>query len=171
MKSLKGITSFVSVASSGSFAAAAKLLGVSAVAVSKNVATLERQLGVRLFQRTTRKLSLTQEGQAFYDQCQGPLRELEAAQTVAEQSTLAPSGVVRVTCLSPLGMGFIIPLMGSFAVQYPKVQVELHLDNAVSDMVAKLMTWAFELACCVTAVILLATLHRCILWCAPVQTI
>jgi DNA-binding transcriptional LysR family regulator len=69
MKSLKGIASFVAVASTGSFAAAAKLQGVSAVAVSKNVATLERQLGVRLFQRTTRKLSLTPEGQTFYRQC------------------------------------------------------------------------------------------------------
>jgi DNA-binding transcriptional LysR family regulator len=66
MKSLKGISSFVAVASSGSFAAAAKLQGVSAVAVSKNVATLERQLSVRLFQRTTRKLRLTPEGNQFY---------------------------------------------------------------------------------------------------------
>jgi DNA-binding transcriptional LysR family regulator len=90
-----------------------------------------------LFQRTTRKLSLTQEGQAFYDQCQGPLRELEAAQAVAEQSTDAASGLVRVTCISPLATGFIIPMLGRFTALHPKVQVELHLDNAVSDMVAK----------------------------------
>jgi DNA-binding transcriptional LysR family regulator len=65
MKSLKGIESFIEVATTGGFSTAAKQLGVSAVAVSKNVATLERQLGVRLFQRTTRKLNLTAEGHAF----------------------------------------------------------------------------------------------------------
>jgi DNA-binding transcriptional LysR family regulator len=137
MKSLKGIASFVAVASTGSFAAAAKLQGVSAVAVSKNVATLERQLGVRLFQRTTRKLSLTPEGQTFYRQCLGPLRELEAAQAVVEQSGKALSGLVRVTSASPFGMGYILPLIPQFHTINPKVQIELHLDDAVSDMVAK----------------------------------
>ncbi len=135
MKSLKGITSFVAVASGGSFTAAAKLQGVSAVAVSKNVATLERQLGVRLFQRTTRKLSLTQEGRTFYAQCQGPLRELEAAQAVVQGSTKSLSGLVRVTCVSPLGMGFLLPLMSEFHAGNPKVHIELHLDDAVNDMV------------------------------------
>jgi LysR family transcriptional regulator, transcriptional activator for dmlA len=137
MKSLKGIGSFVAVASSGSFAAAAKLQGVSAVAVSKNVATLERQLGVRLFQRTTRKLSLTPEGQTFYRQCLGPLRELEAAQAVVEQSGKALSGLVRVTCAAPFAMGFILPLVPQFHAVNPKVQIELHLDDAVNDMVAQ----------------------------------
>jgi DNA-binding transcriptional LysR family regulator len=137
MKSLKGITSFVCVANCGSFTSAAKLQGVSAVAVSKNVATLEQQLGVRLFHRTTRKLSLTQEGQAFYEQCKGPLRELEAAQAVVKQSKAATSGLLRVTCLSPLAIGFVIPLLGQFERKYPKVQIELHSDDTVSDMVAK----------------------------------
>lgn len=81
MKSLKGIGSFVAVVSTGSFAAAARAQGVSAVAVSKNVATLERQLGIRLLQRTTRKMNVTAEGATFYQQCLGPLRELESAQS------------------------------------------------------------------------------------------
>jgi DNA-binding transcriptional LysR family regulator len=136
MKSLKGIASFVSVAASGSFAAAAKLQGVSSVAVSKNVATLERQLGVRLFQRTTRSLKLTPEGQTFYDQCAGPLRELEAAEASAAQSTQAAQGVVRVTCVPPLATGYLIPLLSQFHALHPKVQVELHLDSGVADMVA-----------------------------------
>ncbi len=136
MKSLKGIASFVAVASSGSFAAAAKLQGVSAVAVSKNVATLERQLGVRLFQRTTRKLNLTPEGQTFYRQCLGPLRELEAAQAVVEQSGKALSGTVRVTCAAPFGTGFIMPLIPKFHAVNPKVHIDLHLDDSVNDMVA-----------------------------------
>lgn len=137
MKSLKGISSFVAVASSGSFAAAAKLQGVSAVAVSKNVATLERQLSVRLFQRTTRKLSLTPEGSNFYKQCLGPLRELEAAQAVIEKSSRALSGLVRVTSAAPFATGYILPIIHQFHAKNPRVHIELHLDDSVSDMVAQ----------------------------------
>ncbi len=137
MKSLKGISSFAAVAGCGSFAAAAKLQGVSAVAVSKNVATLERQLGVRLFQRTTRKLSLTAEGHQFYKQCLGPLRELEAAQAVIENSHKSLSGLVRVTCAAPLATGYVLPIVERFHGMHPRVQVELHLDDAVSSMVAQ----------------------------------
>jgi DNA-binding transcriptional LysR family regulator len=137
MKSLKGIASFVAVASTGSFSAAAKLQGVSAVATSKNVATLERQLGVRLFQRTTRKLSLTEEGVIFFRQCEGPLRELQSAQVAVEQSTKSLSGMVRVTSVSPIGTGYLVPLMPTFHAINPKVHVELHLDDGVSDMIAQ----------------------------------
>jgi DNA-binding transcriptional LysR family regulator len=137
MKSWKGISSFVAVASCGSFTQAAKLQGTSAVAVSKNVATLERQLGVRLFQRTTRKLSLTTEGQGFFRQCLGPLRELEAAQAQVEHSSKSLTGLVRVTSASPFGAGFLIPLIPDFHAMNPKVTIELHLDDAVSDLVAQ----------------------------------
>jgi DNA-binding transcriptional LysR family regulator len=135
MKSLKGITSFIAVASTGSFAAAARALGISAVAVSKNVATLERQLAVRLFQRTTRQLSLTPEGTQFYEQCQGPMRALEAAQANLDTSAKGASGLVRITCAAPFGMGFLVPLMPAFHALHPQIQVELHLDDAVNDMV------------------------------------
>lgn len=137
MKSLKGISSFVAVASSSSFAAAAKLLGVSAVAVSKNVATLERQLSVRLLQRTTRKLSLTPEGDQFYRQCLGPLRELEAAQAEIEQSSKALSGLVRITSVAPFATGYLLPLIEQFHLANPRVCIEMHLDDSVSNMVAQ----------------------------------
>ncbi len=136
MKSLKGIESFIEVASAGSFSAAAKKLGVSAVAVSKNVATLERQLGVRLFQRTTRKLNLTAEGQNYYEQCLGPLRELEAAQAVVQNSSNALSGLVRITSVTPFGTGFILPILPKFQALHPKVQISLHLDDTVNDLIA-----------------------------------
>ena len=135
MKSLKGIASFIAVASTGSFAQAARLQGVSAVAVSKNVSTLERQLAVRLFQRSTRQLSLTPEGTQFYEQCQGPLRALEAAQANLETSANSVRGLVRVTCVAPFGMGFVLPLMPQFHALHPDIQVELHLDDAINDMV------------------------------------
>jgi DNA-binding transcriptional LysR family regulator len=136
MKSLRGIESFIEVATASSFSAAAKQLGVSAVAVSKNVATLERQLGVRLFQRTTRKLNLTAEGKTFYEQCLGPLRELEAAQAVVQQSGKALSGLVRMTSVSPFGTGFILPMLPKFQALHPKVQISLHLDDSVNDLIA-----------------------------------
>jgi DNA-binding transcriptional LysR family regulator len=93
-------------------------------------------LGVRLFQRTTRKLNLTPEGHVFYRQCLGPLRELEAAQAVVEQSGKALSGTVRVTCPAPFGTGFILPLIPKFHAVNPTVHIDLHLDDAVNDMVA-----------------------------------
>jgi DNA-binding transcriptional LysR family regulator len=136
MNSLKGIASFVAVATAGSFAAAAKQQGVSAVAVSKNVATLERQLSVRLFQRTTRQLQLTPEGQSYLSQCLAPLRALEAAQVAVQKSNKALSGLVRVTSVVPFGTGFVLPLLAQFHALHPKIQVQLHLDDEVSDMVA-----------------------------------
>jgi DNA-binding transcriptional LysR family regulator len=135
MKTLRGITSFIAVADSGSFAAAARLEGVSPVAVSKNVSTLERHLGVRLLQRSTRKLALTPEGTAFHQQCAGPLRDLAAAQQRAQSSTRALSGLLRVTCVSPIANGYLLPLMQRFHAQHPRVQVELHLEDAVSDLI------------------------------------
>jgi DNA-binding transcriptional LysR family regulator len=135
LTSLKGISSFVAVARNGSFTAAGKALGVSAVAVGKNVAKLEAHLAVRLFQRTTRKLALTPDGVQFYQQCSGPLRELEAAQIAVRGSAKALSGLVRMSCAAPFGAGFIVPLLPQFFAAHPKVQVELHLDDSVSDLV------------------------------------
>jgi DNA-binding transcriptional LysR family regulator len=135
LSSLKGISSFVAVASAGSFAAAGKLQGVTAVAVGKNVATLEAQMGVRLFQRTTRKLSLTAEGHAFYAQCLEPLRALEAAQMSAQTSTKARAGLVRITSAAAFGAGYIVPLLPEFHLANPHIHIELHLDDGVNDMV------------------------------------
>lgn len=136
MNSLKGIASFVAVATTGSFAAAARQTGVSAVAVSKNVATLERQLAVRLFQRTTRQLQLTPEGHSYLSQCLAPLRALEAAQVAVQKSSKALSGLVRVTSVVPFGISFVLPLLARFHAEHPQIEVQLHLDDAVSDMVA-----------------------------------
>jgi DNA-binding transcriptional LysR family regulator len=137
MKTLRGIASFVDVANTGSLTAASKLQGVSAVAVGKSLATLERQMGVRLIQRTTRKLSLTAEGQAFLKQVLGPLREIEAAQANVQASTKSLSGVVRITSVPPIARGYLLPIIAKFHAINPKVQVELHFDDGVADMVAQ----------------------------------
>lgn len=99
MESLRGMVSFVQTAREGSFVPAAKALGVTAVAVSRNVARLEAQLGVRLFARTTRQLSLTAEGATLLVQCEAPLEQLEAAFRVSRDATDTPTGRVRVTAV------------------------------------------------------------------------
>ena len=136
MKSIRGVVGFVRAVEAGSFAGAAKKLGITPVAVSKNVQRLERQLGVRLLQRSTRKLSLTEEGRAYYERCTGPLRELESAQSAISERGRSPTGTLKVTCLSPFGRTYVLPLFPSFSRLYPGIELELHLDDAVSDMIA-----------------------------------
>ena len=136
MKSIRGVIGFVQAVEAGSFAGAAKKLGITPVAVSKNVQRLERQLGVRLLQRSTRKLSVTEEGRAYYERCTGPLRELESAHTAIGERGRSPTGTLKVTCLSPFGRTYVLPLIPSFSRLYPGIELELHLDDAVSDMIA-----------------------------------
>lgn len=136
MKGIRGVVGFVRAVEAGSFAGAAKTLGVTPVAVSKNVQRLERQLGVRLLQRSTRKLSLTQEGRAYYDRCIGPLRELENAQSAVAEKGKSPAGPLKVTCLSPFGRTYVLPLVPAFSRLYPGIELDLHLDDSVSDMIA-----------------------------------
>ena len=125
MKSIRGVVGFVRAVEAGSFAGAAKKLGISPVAVSKNVQRLERQLGVRLLQRSTRKLSLTQEGRAYYERCTGPLRDLENAQSAITARGRSPTGALRVTCLSPFGRTYVLPLVPRFSCLYPGIELEL----------------------------------------------
>jgi DNA-binding transcriptional LysR family regulator len=136
LKSIRSVVGFVRTVEAGSFAGAAKKLGVTPVAVSKNVQRLEGELGVRLLQRSTRKLSLTQEGRAYYERCSGPLRELELAQSVITERGKSPTGALKVTCLSPFGRAYVLPLIPAFSRRYPGIELELHLDDAVTDMIA-----------------------------------
>jgi DNA-binding transcriptional LysR family regulator len=136
VKGIRGMVGFVRTVEAGSFAGAARKLGITSVAVSKNVQRLERQLGVRLLQRSTRKLSLTEEGRLYYERCTGPLRELESAQAAITERGRSPTGVLRVTCLSPFGRTYVLPLIPAFSRRYPGIELELHLDDAVSDMIA-----------------------------------
>jgi DNA-binding transcriptional LysR family regulator len=137
VESIRGVIGFVRTVAAGSFAGAAKELGVSSVAVSKNVQRLERRLGVRLLQRSTRKLNLTEEGRLFYERCTGPLLELEGAQAAVKDKGRSPAGRLRVTSVSPFGRTYVLPLLPAFSRRYPEIEVELHLDDAISDMIAE----------------------------------
>ncbi len=131
---LPGLLSAVQAADSGSFTAAAQVLGLSPAAVSKNVAALEAQLQVRLFNRTTRQLALTEEGRAFVLQAREGLGALEAAASAATQKQV-PQGLVRVNCAVGFGRRYVLPLLPQFFEQYPQVQVDLALNDQTVDLV------------------------------------
>jgi len=137
MESLRGMVSFVQTARSGSFVAAALVLGVSSVAVSRNVARLELQLGVRLFARTTRHLSLTAEGTALLAQCEGPLAQLGQAFQRSRAAADAPAGRVRITAVSPLVRAYLMPQLAAFYARYPQVELDIDLSDQLTDLVAK----------------------------------
>jgi DNA-binding transcriptional LysR family regulator len=137
VQSIRGIVNFLQTAESGSFTAASIVLGISAVAVGKNVAALEAELGVRLFQRTTRQLQLTDEGRLLVEQCRSPMRDLDFAYKSIRQRAQSPNGLVRITSVTPFARGIVQPLLPMIAEQFPKIQVELVLDDKVVDMVAE----------------------------------
>ena len=137
MQSLRGVVSFLQTAETGSFTKAGVVLGISAVAVGKNVSALEQALGVRLLQRSTRQLNLTEDGRLFVAQCQSPLRDLEFAYRTVRQRGQSLTGAVRITSVVPFGRGLVQPLLTEFAALYPKISVDLVLSDQVTDMIAQ----------------------------------
>ena len=136
MESLRGMVSFVQVARSGSFVRAAEALGISSVAVSRNVARLEAQLKVRLLARTTRHVSLTAEGVALLARCETPLAELASAFDDSRDAAGAATGVVRVTAVSPFVRAYLMPGLAQFHARHPGVVVDIECSEVVTDLVA-----------------------------------
>ena len=120
---LNRVAVFVSVVAAESFTAAASRLGIHKSSVSRGVAQLEEELGVRLLERTTRKLSLTEAGQAFYRRAQPAVAGLEEASAEASSLRLEPRGTVRMTAPLELGVAVLPKLVVEFTRQYPKVQI------------------------------------------------
>jgi DNA-binding transcriptional LysR family regulator len=137
MQSLRGILNFTRTAELGSFAAAARELGISAVAVSQNISRLELALGVRLLARSTRALQLTPEGQAFLEQCKGPLAMLDAACKDAASDAQHASGKLRATIVSPVAFLYLIPLLPKFSQRHPDIQLELELSEDSVQLIPK----------------------------------
>lgn len=133
---LSGLISAVQTADSGSFTAAASVLNLTPAAVSKNVATLETILQVRLFNRTTRQLSLTEEGKTFIAQTRVGLDALETAGLQATQR-LKPQGLVRVNCAVGFGRCYVLPVLPAFYALYPDVRIELNLNDQAVDLVGE----------------------------------
>ncbi|HEY4291859.1 LysR family transcriptional regulator [Luteibacter sp.] len=136
MDTLNGIACFIRSAESRSFASAARVLGLTPAAVGKNVARLEAELGVRLFQRTTRRLSLTEAGEAFRREVQGSLDQLHNAMTNARASTTGPAGELRVALPNAFGREYIVPMLETFLKAYPTICPDWRFDNRPVDLIA-----------------------------------
>jgi len=136
MKNLQGLLAFVEAATAGSLAGAAERLDVTPAAVSKNLARLEAQLGVRLLQRSTRRLATTAEGALFLDKARAVLRGLDEAVAEVSQAARAPAGRVRISVGMAFGRRWVLPALPALAAAHPALSIEVDLDNRPVDLVA-----------------------------------
>ncbi len=132
---IKGIDVFVAAVDAGSFTAAADRLNLTNSAVGKAVARLEARLGVRLFERTTRRQSLTDAGQAFYRTCQRVLGELEEAEHVLKAEDAVPVGTLRIDLPATYGRMRVMPVLLDFLKTYPGVQPQISFTDRFVDLV------------------------------------
>ena len=137
METLANLESFARAAEGGSFSEAGRRLGLTAAAVSRNVATLERNLGVRLFQRSTRKLALTEAGERFLISIDGNLAALQVAIAEAAAHNSEPAGVLKVSMSPSIGIAHILPLLPSLLAKYPRIRPEWHFENRPVDLIAE----------------------------------
>lgn len=135
METLANLESFVKSAECGSFSEAARRLGLTAAAVSRNIAMLERNLGVRLFQRSTRKLTLTEAGARFLQAIGGSLDTLQGAIDEASSDASEPAGVLKVSLSTTFGNAHILPLLPEFLQRYPRIRPEWHFETRRVDLV------------------------------------
>nr|WP_284503272.1 LysR family transcriptional regulator [Caballeronia sp. AZ10_KS36] len=129
--------SFVVTAQTGSFSAAARRLGMTPAGVSKNVARLEQQLGLRLFHRSTRSLTLTDSGESFYQEVRAPFDALRDAVSHAAEQNGAPSGTLKVSVGVGFGREYLVPILGEFLDRYPAIVPDVHFDNRPVDLIGE----------------------------------
>ncbi len=139
---LAGVSVFVAAAEAESFASAAARLHLSRSAVGKTVARLERRLGARLFHRTTRSQSLTEEGQAFYERCLRALAEIRAGEALLESGRREAAGRLRVSAPVLFGRRCVAPILVDLARRHPKLELEI----SFSDRRVELVEEGFDLA-------------------------
>ena len=130
----------------GSFAAAARVLDLNPASVSRKVAEIEAGLGVRIFQRSTRRFSITEAGEAFLARVAPLLEEFDAALGSVEALSAAPAGTLRMTTSVSFGHEVLLPLLGAFHAAYPGVDVELILTDSNLDLVRERIDLALRLA-------------------------
>ena len=131
----EGISEFVNVAETESFTQASKKLAISTAQVSRQVNALEQRLNIKLFYRTTRKVSLTDEGRIFYQHCRGVLDGLDAAERAITNLQSTPQGKIKLTAPVTYGELHILPLINDFMLQYPDIDVTAYLSNQQLDLV------------------------------------
>lgn len=144
MLDLNDVALFVQVVRNGSFADAARRLGMPSNTLSRRIQQLEAQLGTRLLQRSTRKLTLTHSGQAFHDRCSGAVEGLIDAGQQLKTGSQEPSGIVRIAAMADFFDVFPMEWVADFLAEYPRVQLDFVLSDARADLIADRIDIAFR---------------------------
>jgi DNA-binding transcriptional LysR family regulator len=142
MDSFSGMAVFARVVEANGFTAAARTLGLSKAAISKQMARLEDRLGVRLLNRSTRRLGLTEAGRDYYERARRILAEIEEAELSAASRQVNPHGLLRVNAPVTFGQMHLAPLLPAFMRRYPQVRVDLVLNDRFVDLIEE----GFDLA-------------------------
>jgi DNA-binding transcriptional LysR family regulator len=142
MDRFSALRAFAQVVESGSFSKAAARLGLSTTAVSRQVGDLEAHLQARLLNRTTRRISLTETGQAFYGRAVQLLHDLEEAEREAARAAVSPRGTIRLTTSVTFGTRHLAPLLAEFLARCPEVKLDVQLSDRMVDLVEE----GFDLA-------------------------
>jgi DNA-binding transcriptional LysR family regulator len=137
VETLANLESFVRSAETGSFSTTARRLALTPAAVSRNVAMLERNLGVRLFHRSTRRLTLTEAGERFLHAIRDNLEELQASIANVATDRGEPAGVLKVSMGLTFGVDYIVPLLPEFLRRYPKIHPDWHFESRQVDLIAE----------------------------------
>lgn len=145
LSALHDMTLFVEVARTGNFSRASTNLGVPASTLSRRIAAMERASGVRLFDRTTRRVELTDVGQRYFERCAHLVDEARLAQEALREAATLPSGHVRVSMPVDLGVFVIGPLLPEFARQFPGISFDLDLSARHTDLVGEHVDVAIRL--------------------------
>jgi DNA-binding transcriptional LysR family regulator len=145
MDKITGMTIFTRVAKSGSFTAAADELSMSRAMVSKHIMSLESSLGIRLLNRTTRRLSLTEVGRSYLERCLAILEEIEETEASVTQLQSEPRGTLRISAPPFFGSKQLVPAIIEYGRQFPDVQFELILHGGLVDMIEENMDLAIRL--------------------------
>lgn len=135
MNRFESLEAFTAVVERGSFSAAARTLGLTPSAISKQISHLEERLGARLFNRTTRRMHLTEAGQAFFDRAHVALEVLEEAEGAVSTLSDSPSGHLRITMPVGFGLIHVTPLLSDFLTQHPKISLDIDTSNQFIDIV------------------------------------
>lgn len=135
MDRFQALRAFVTVVEHGSFVRAADRLAASSSALSRQVADLEEHLGVRLLNRTTRRLSLTESGSTFHERAVQLLADLDEAEQAVSAAAVEPSGTLRLTCPITFGVRHLAPAVAALAARHPKLRFEIDLSDRFVDLV------------------------------------
>ncbi|MBK4735848.1 LysR family transcriptional regulator [Noviherbaspirillum pedocola] len=146
MDQFKQISTFVDVVNKGSLSAAARAEGVAPAMISRRLDALEGRLGVKLLQRTTRKIALTHEGTAFLESCQRILADLENAEASVAERSLKASGTLTISAPAGFGRQHVAPLLPSFLAEHRDVTATLNLNDRIVDLIGEGVDVAIRIA-------------------------